>query len=58
MHLIAFAHVSLIPKIRNGTSHKLSQGFMNFVGNKGGVAISMTINDKVLLIRNIAFSIC
>lgn len=31
---------------------------MNFVGNKGGVAISMTINDKVLLIINIAFSIC
>jgi hypothetical protein len=52
MHIIAFAHVSLIPRVTGGKIHSLSQGFMNVVGNKGGVAISMMINEKLFLFAN------
>ncbi|CAD8141479.1 unnamed protein product [Paramecium pentaurelia] len=52
MHLIVFAHVLLVPKIKNGRPYTLSQGFMGIVGNKGGIAISLNINDKIFLFAN------
>ncbi|CAD8144323.1 unnamed protein product [Paramecium octaurelia] len=52
MHLIVFAHVLLVPKIKNGRPYTLSQGFMGIVGNKGGIAISVNINEKIFLFAN------
>lgn len=52
MHLIIFAHVLLVPKIKNGRPYTLSQGFMGIVGNKGGIAVSVNINDKIFLFAN------
>ncbi|CAD8157172.1 unnamed protein product [Paramecium octaurelia] len=52
MHIIVFAHKSLIPKIRNGKSYTFSQGFMGIVGNKGGIAVSININEKIFLFIN------
>ncbi|CAD8094341.1 unnamed protein product [Paramecium sonneborni] len=52
MHIIVFAHRSLIPRISFSKSYTLSQGFMGIVGNKGGIAVSVNINDKIYLFVN------
>ncbi|KAM3144795.1 hypothetical protein pb186bvf_003104 [Paramecium bursaria] len=52
MHLVVFAHVKLIPNIKYLNQFSLSQGFMNIVGNKGGVALLFSINDIKFLVVN------
>ena len=52
MHLVVFAHVKLIPNIKYLNQYSLSQGFMNIVGNKGGVALLFSINDIKFLVVN------
>jgi len=51
-HMCIFAHISLMPLIASMKLSRMATGFMNIVGNKGAVAIAMTIGQKRFIFVN------
>jgi hypothetical protein len=52
IHLVVFASVRLVPIISDIKVNHVATGFMNFMGNKGGIGIGFNIGKTSILFIN------
>ena len=51
MHLIIFIHQSMNEYVHNINNDRISTGFGNFMGNKGGIGVSLDVGEKKVEVK-------
>lgn len=52
MHLIVFSNISMMTLLKIGKAMSLPRGFMNIVGNKGGISLEVKVGRKSFFFIN------